>query len=234
MAVFKKSPRKSSANNQPARKNQLRGPESNRNKVTVLAYDERSYGYCRRFVPPNSPEFAKAIQRLSRGPTESWERDPQERCATNIVGVLEHAAHILRNMSKGHRHIYLLTDGQHNCGNDHRLPQIASECKTKGIQISTIGFGTPGDEHFDAGQLKIIANRSGGTYHDATSLDGLKRAFTASTKPAKTSGGRLPTATVYCIDISPSMSEQMLGKARVDHVVDTMYALANYQQNMWS
>jgi len=94
------------------------------------------------------------------------------------LGVME-ALSLLKNSPAKSRAIILLTDGQNNV--DVVLPLHASRAaETLGIKIYTIGFvgqDSVSGIQIDAQMLRLIAERTGGFFYNAKTLDELTNAY---------------------------------------------------------
>ena len=94
------------------------------------------------------------------------------------IGVME-ALSLLKNSPAKSRAIILLTDGQNNV--DIVLPLQASRAaETLGIKIYTIGFvgqDSVSGIQIDAQMLRLVAERTGGFFYDAKTIDELTNAY---------------------------------------------------------
>lgn len=148
---------------------------------------------------------------------------------TNITDGLRVAASLLQSQPKGVlRRIWLLSDGEANVERD-QLGILMPQLNQAYINVNTIGFG----DSFDEPLLRWIASQThSGQFCPVNTLRDLSATLTQAN--VKYTGYRMhrPEVTVFTIDCSPSMTQSMEGKRRIDVVVEALTHLLNYKQRL--
>lgn len=153
---------------------------------------------------------------------------------TNITDGLRKAADMLSDVSKGIlRRIWLLTDGYPNRETD-AIMSVVQRCQRSYINVNTIGFGNS----YDEGLLRQISSAThNGQFVPIRSLRELSMALTKGSDSRSNEGQRRvhrAETTVLAIDLSPSMTEPMEGKTKVQVVQEAVLHLLNYKQRCFS
>lgn len=168
-----------------------------------------------------NPDFLKAVDRLPRC----------IKSRTNLTAGLRCSIDLLRGAHPGlRRRLWALTDGQDNVEEDGLFGEVKRAAENR-ININTIGFGL--GPKISPERLKAVsAGTRTGRY---MSVDAAQTLGEVMKRTAPSHHRHRGEATVFCIDVSPSMEfDYMDGKRKIDVVRDTMYDLIRYKQKMWS
>jgi Ca-activated chloride channel family protein len=101
---------------------------------------------------------------------------PEEMRRTAIGNVIAAGVNRLRESDAKSKVLVLLTDGTNTAGNVTPL-SAAALAEEEGIKIYTIGFGSRGAADVDRETLEGIAEKTGGAFFMAETLDGLKEVY---------------------------------------------------------
>ena len=132
-----------------------------------------------------------------------------------------------------YRRIWLLTDGHPNppLSVAGIMPVVAEAWKAR-ININTIGFGDASNYNSDL--LRQIRDAThNGKFSAVDSLRKLTHVFMKHASPRRGQRyrqHRQPEATVFCIDLSGSMTHSMEGKRKIDVVKEALTRLLAYKQ----
>lgn len=174
-----------------------------------------------KFVSTHDHAFEEAVARL-----------PQViNNYTNLAAGLRESINLVSKAPRGmRRRIWALSDGQDNVETDKLFGEVRRAAENR-ININTIGFGL--GNGVSPGRLKAVsAGTHNGRYITVESAKRLGKSLRSGlTGPAQVHQGE---ATVYCIDLSPSMNDKMGSKSKIEVVRDTMLDLIHYKRLMWS
>lgn len=154
--------------------------------------------------------------------------------STNLASGLDLGLSMLRQTPKGiRRRLWVLSDGMPNNEND-RIPALAQQARELWVNINTVQFGdrSSANEEF----LRRLAGATHrGQFFQLDNLRELKEALVQGSG----GGGRSQRhhraeTTIFCIDLSGSMTGPMEGRRKIDVVVEAMMTLLEYKQRMWS
>ncbi len=177
---------------------------------------------------PGLAHSAKLIDRSQRL------REKVGGTGTNITDGLRKSVEMLISAPKGVlRRIWLLTDGFPNreC---ELITFVLEQAGRYRINVNTIGFGNSYDERL---LREISAATHNGKFVPIKSLRELSAALTRESGVHNTQGERRhhrAETTVLAIDLSPSMTESMEGKTKVQVVEEAVIHLLNYKQRCFS
>lgn len=150
---------------------------------------------------------------------------------TNITAGLRGSLDLMAKVPAGlRRRVVLLTDGADN-HEIQGLPDQVSRAVALHVRIDTIGFGDP--TNFNAERLAWIATASPrGQFVPVETARRLGQVITSARQGPK--GHVRGEATIFCIDVSPSMNDPMGASTKIGVVTETLSALIRYKQVMWS
>lgn len=153
---------------------------------------------------------------------------------TNITDGLRKSVEMLTSAPKGVlRRIWLLTDGYPN-RETGAIMSVVEQARRAYVNVNTIGFGNS----YDEGLLRQISSAThNGQFVPIRSLRELSMALTTGSSNHSSEGRRRfhrAETTVLAIDLSPSMTEPMEGKTKVQVVQEAVLHLLNYKQRCFS
>lgn len=167
------------------------------------------------------PNFLKAVDRLP----------DCIKGSTNLTAGLRCGIDLLRGAHPGlRRRLWALTDGQDNVEQSGLFDEVKRAAENR-ININTIGFGLG----LDISPERLKAVSAGTRTGQYMSVNTAKTLGEVMKRTAPSHHRHRGEATVFCIDVSPSMKyDYMDDKRKIDVVRDTMYDLIRYKQKMWS
>lgn len=172
------------------------------------------------FVSAYDPNFKKAVMSLP----------DQIASCTNLTAGIRLSTELLSQAPRGlRRRVWCLSDGQDNVETDLLAFEVARARKNH-ININTIAFG------FDAqASPDRLASVSAGTRTGRfVSVGHAKRLGQVLKDTPRRNQAHQGEATVFCIDVSPSMRDVAGRGSKIEIVRDVMLNLIEYKQKMWS
>lgn len=150
---------------------------------------------------------------------------------TNIAAGLRSAGRVLRNAPKGFRkRVWLLSDGEATDEQGTIVP-TAQSLRSEFVNINTIGFGNS----FDRRTLELIsATTHNGRFFQVTDIAALTAALMSAAPRNHHSVASKPEVTIFCIDLSGSMSEPMGNTTKIATVEAALLSLLDYKRRMFS
>lgn len=145
--------------------------------------------------------------------------------STNIAAGLRDSGAILRGAPKGFRkRIWLLSDGEVTTEKSAVIP-TAEALRSAFVNINCIGFG----DRYDREVLeRISATTHNGKFFQVSDIGSLTTAIMSGTRNRNIA--TKPEATVFCIDVSGSMSEPMGNTTKIATVEAALMGLLEFKR----
>jgi Mg-chelatase subunit ChlD len=150
---------------------------------------------------------------------------------TNIAAGLRDAGRMLRGAPRGFRKkVWLLSDGEATEEESAIMP-TAQRLRSEFVNINTIGFG----DHFDRRTLELIsATTHNGKFFQAADIAALNAALMSAAPRHRHSIASKPETTIFCIDVSGSMSGRMGNTTKIATVEAALFGLIEHKRRMFS
>jgi Mg-chelatase subunit ChlD len=150
---------------------------------------------------------------------------------TNLTDAIRLSHTMLKSVPRGvYRRIWLLSDGQPNRETD-QLMNVVTQIRRDHINLNTVAFGDQCDE---ALLRRLSAATHNGKFVSVQNLVELTEALAADDSSRPNRNHHRSETTIFAIDVSPSMTEPMNGKRKIDVVEIAMLELLGWKQKLYA